>query len=163
LTAKQLVCDLSKLEKHMILAYTGKTHPSSHQGSSALEGFKKNGDLALMVRISQQARDFAKAIQYSNYKRAGCALTKEFNLRSQLIPDILPKDDQILVESAIEAGCGIKPTGHGQGGCLWAIGTQDAITFTKKRWKYIFDERCSGYLIPFTIARTGLSIIARPK
>jgi D-glycero-alpha-D-manno-heptose-7-phosphate kinase len=162
-TGRQLICNPLELEKHIILASTGITHPSSHQGSSFLNVFKRNGNLELLVQISEQARVFAEAIQAENYEQAGCALSAEFNLRSQVMPDLLPEDDQVLAEAAMEAGCGVKPTGHGQGGCIWAIGTKEAIAQTEKRWKDIFGQRGFGYLLPVSIARSGLSTVALPK
>jgi D-glycero-alpha-D-manno-heptose-7-phosphate kinase len=155
---QKILVNSSELEKHILLAYTGKTHPLSHQGSLALQMFKKNGNLELLLKISEQAREFAKAIQFGDYLNAAHTLSIELNLRSQLIPQILPEDDKILVETAVEAGCGAKIAGHGGGGCIWAIGTRESILKTKQQWENIFNKRGSGYFMPVSIATEGMFV-----
>jgi D-glycero-alpha-D-manno-heptose-7-phosphate kinase len=156
----RLICEPEELKKHIVLAYTGTNHPPTRHGSMVLEAFKQSGAIASMVKISEQARIFAKAIQSNNYKEAGRALSTEFSLRSMLLPNILPDEDKVLIEVASEMGCGAKLTGHGGGGCVWAIGEMNAIALTRKYWKDIFEQRGSGFLMPFSISQSGLSVCA---
>jgi D-glycero-alpha-D-manno-heptose-7-phosphate kinase len=155
-TGRKIPLHRRELEKHIVLAYTGKTHPLSHKGSLALQMFKRNGNLELLFQISEHARTFAQAVQCGDYLNAADALSMELALRSQLIPEILPDDDKILVKTAVETGCGAKIAGHGEGGCIWAIGPKESINETKQRWESIFKERGSGYFLPVSIATKGM-------
>lgn len=155
-SGRKIPFNRTELEDHLLLAYTGKVHPTSQKGSMALQMFKRSGNLELMNHISKQARIFAEAIQFDDYERAAQALSAELALRSRLIPDIIPEDDRVLLRTANGSGCGAKVAGHGGGGCIWAIGTKDAVNETRRQWESIFKNRGSGYLLPVSIATNGM-------
>jgi D-glycero-alpha-D-manno-heptose-7-phosphate kinase len=154
-----LLSDPKILDEHIVLAYTGEPHPSSRRGSALLHSFKQSGNLETLNQISVQARNFAKAIQSGDYEQAGHALLAEFDLRSQLVPQVLHREDYVLVEIAREAGCGAKFTGRGKGGCIWAIGPKEPIRETRQGWKGVFGQRGTGHMLPATIAREGLQVV----
>ena len=83
------------------------------------------------------------------------------NLRSKLVPRVLPEDDKILVKTAVEQGCGAKISGHGGGGCMWAIGSKESINNTRNSWNEILQKREYGSILPTAIAVDGLVVIAR--
>lgn len=154
---QQLVSDLSSLDEHILLAYTGRPHVQTQNGSQMLEKFKETAALSLFVSISEQARGFAESLKRQDYRSAGEALTAEHNLRSTLLP-VLPPDDLELIEMAANAQCGVSVTGRGGGGCIWAIGEKQDIADLKKQWINAFERRKLGSLLPVNVTGTGLEV-----
>jgi D-glycero-alpha-D-manno-heptose-7-phosphate kinase len=154
---RKLVSDLSSLSGHILLAYTGRPHPQSRDGSQMLDKFKETAALSLFVSISEQARLFAEYLGRSDYRSAGKALAAEYELRSTLLPLLIP-EDQEFVEMAAKAQCGVSVTGHGGGGCVWAIGEEQDIADLGKEWAAAFERRKMGYVLPVDVAGTGLEL-----
>jgi len=154
---QQLVSDLSSLDEHILLAYLGRPHLQSQNGSQTLEKFKETGALSLFVSISDQARRFAESLKEQDYRSAGESLTAAYQLRSTLLP-VLPPDDLELIEMAANAQCGVSVTGRGGGGCIWAIGEKQDIADLKKQWTSAFDRRKVGYLLPVNTSGQGLEV-----
>jgi len=158
---RQLVSDLSSLNEHILLAYTGRPHLQSQNGSQMLNKFKETAALSLFFSISEQARRFAESIKCKNYRLAGESLTAEYHLRSTLLP-VLLEDDLELIEMAANAQCGVSVTGRGGGGCIWAIGEKQDIANLKKLWNSAFERRNKGFLLPFSVTANGLEVNIRP-
>lgn len=155
-----LVSDLSSLDEHILLAYTGRPHLQSQNGSQMLDKFKENAALSLLASISEQARRFAELLKCRNYRLAGESLTAEYHLRSTLLP-VLLQDDLELIEMATDVQCGVSVTGRGGGGCIWAIGEKQDIADLKKQWIGAFERRKVGYLLPVSVTRAGLKVSIR--
>ncbi len=158
---RQLVSDLSSLNEHILLAYTGRPHLQSQNGSQMLNKFKETAALSLFFSISEQARRFAESLKCRDYRLAGESLTAEYHLRSTLLPVLLP-DDLELIEMAANAQCGVSVTGRGGGGCIWAIGEKQDIANLKKRWVGAFESRNKGYLLPVKVTHQGLEVYIKP-
>jgi D-glycero-alpha-D-manno-heptose-7-phosphate kinase len=154
---QQLVSDLSSLNEHILLAYTGRPHLQTQNGSQMLDRFKETGALDILVSISEQARRFAESVKRQNYELAGEALFAEYRLRSSLLP-VLRQDDLELIEMATNAECGVSVTGNGGGGCVWAIGEKQGIADLKKLWSRVFKRRKTGFLLPVNASDTGLEV-----
>jgi mevalonate kinase len=114
--------------------------------------------MGVFAEISRLVEAFSAAIEYEQYDQAGRLLLVESELRAQLIPQVLPEENEILLRVAQEAGCGAKVTGRGEGGCIWAIGSEESIGEVRLGWQDIFDRRGSGILLPTSIAAKGLKV-----
>lgn len=154
---QQLVSDLFPLNEHILLAYTGRPHVQSQNGSQMLDKFKETGALGLLVSISEQARGFAELLKCQDYRSAGASLAAEYHLRSTLLP-VLLQDDLELIEMVLNAQCGVSVTGNGGGGCIWAIGEKQDIANLKKQWTSAFDRRKVGFLLPVNVTGAGLEV-----
>ncbi|MEO8042316.1 MAG: hypothetical protein ABI646_06895 [Acidobacteriota bacterium] len=154
---QELVSDLSQLNEHILLAYTGRPHLESQNGSHMLDKFRETGALRLLVSISEQARRFAESLKCQDFKSAGRALSAEYHLRSTLLPVVL-EDDLELIEMATNAQCGVSVTGHGGGGCVWAIGEMHDIADLRQQWNSAFERRKVGFLLPVNVTATGLKV-----
>lgn len=154
----RLTVDPDVIEKHIAVAYMGQPHPLSRGGSGTVQRFKESGNVEMFVEISRQAEVFAAAIEAEQFDLAARALLVESELRAQLIPQVLPEEDEILLTVARESGCGAKVTGRGEGGSIWAIGPEEAIRHVKDEWQDTFERRGSGRLLPTSIAAEGLQV-----
>lgn len=154
---QKLISDISSLNEHILLAYTGRPHLQTQNGSQMLAKFKETGDLGLLVSISEQARRFAEALQCGDHRSAGQALTAEYHLRSTLLP-VLVQDDLELIEMAANAQCGVSVTGNGGGGCIWAIGEKQDIAELKVQLRDAFASRKAGSLLPVNATNKGLEV-----
>ena len=155
-----LVSDLPSLNDHILLAYTGRPHEHSQNGSQMLNKLKETGSLSILVSISGHARRFAELVRCRDYESAGRSLTAEYHLRSTLLP-VLRRDDLELIEMATNAHCGVSVTGKGGGGCVWAIGEKQAIGALKEHWSYAFSSREEGFLLPTKVTPTGLEVTCK--
>jgi len=152
-----LLVDPAELESHVLAAYSGKPHTGNRSGS-VLERFKRTGDLEKMRQISLHARRLGEAIRDHDYRAAGRALFEEFEVRSEMMDQIVPDEDRMLVTSARDLGCGVRFAGRGGGGSIWAIGEADAITSLSAEWTSILSRREAGFVFPRRIAREGLHV-----
>ncbi len=156
-TRHPLVSDLSLLNDHILLAYTGRPHLQTRNGSQMLDKFKETAALGLIVSISEQARRFAESLRSQDYRSAGRALASEYRLRSSLLP-VSHADDLELIEMAANARCGVSVTGNGGGGCIWAIGEKHDIADLREHWITAFERRTVGMLLPVNVTGTGLEV-----
>ncbi len=67
-------------------------------------------------------------------------------------------DDVDLIRMAAEARCGVSVTGHGGGGCVWAIGEGDDIRSLKVEWERAFEQRNVGRILPVQVTDVGLEV-----
>lgn len=147
----------SSLREHILLAYPGSPHPESRKGSKILDSFKEKSALDTFASISDTAREFARRLESEDYAGAGEFVSAEFRLRSSLIRVLRPEDSE-LMELAGSRACGVGVTGHGGGGCLWAIGEKEGIDNLRQTWIEAFARRGAGHLLPLDIAEDGLKV-----
>jgi len=157
---RPVLSDPSLLDEHILLAYPGRPHPKSRKGSKILDSFKENGALDTFASISDLARRFADHLAAADYRSAGEMIYSEYQLRSTLIRVVRPEDID-LIEMARDANCGVGVTGHGGGGCMWAIGEKDDLDVLRARWTDAFRRRGAGLLLPFRVSSEGLRIEQR--
>jgi galactokinase len=105
----------------------------------------------------------ADAIRSGDYAAAGRALSGEFELRGQLMDQIVPEEDRSLVTAGRERNCGVRFAGQGGGGSIWAIGEAPAIAELRHEWTRIITQRGSGLLLPTRVARNGVIVSLRVR
>ena len=161
-TRQPIMTDVSVFHDHILLAYTGRPHETTQNGSQMVARFKDTGAIKVLVSISEQARAFAALIERREFRSAGRALAAEYNLRSTLLPVTSP-DDLALIEMALVSNCGASITGHSGGGCIWALGEKGDIAVLRKRWTRSFEQRGTGFILPVSVAAAGLQIARTPS
>jgi D-glycero-alpha-D-manno-heptose-7-phosphate kinase len=62
-----------------------------------------------------------------------------------------------LYRSALDNQCGVRFTGAGGGGCVWALGEFEDIAQLKIRWRKILKERKEAGLLDVKIDTEGVS------
>lgn len=154
---RRIPARLSDLEHHMLLAYSGRPHPQSRNGSRMLDRFREKSALAVFASISEHARRFAHSLSRRDFRSAGASLSAEYHLRSSLL-EVLDPSDHDLKELANGLRCGFTVTGHGGGGCVWAIGEKRDISELRTLWSESFMQRDSGFILPVRATRSGLKV-----
>ncbi len=154
---QQLANGRSSLDDHVLLAYTGRPHLQSQNGSQMLAKFKERAALGLFSELSAQARRFADSINDRNYRAAGECLAEEYRLRSTLVP-VTDREDLELIKMGSAIGCGVSVTGRGGGGCIWAIGEKSDIADLRRLWSAVFERRGRGALLPAKVTKKGLDV-----
>lgn len=154
---RQITTDISELNEHILLAYTGRSHELSQNGSRMLARFRSKGDLGPFIAISKHAQDFANALEFKDHRLAGKSLSKAFQLRSSLLP-ALPPCDLELLDMAQKLNCGASLTGRGGGGCIWAIGEKQDIAELRSQWQQAFEFRQIGSTLSANVTDKGMVV-----
>jgi D-glycero-alpha-D-manno-heptose-7-phosphate kinase len=157
-TRDPLTDDCGELERCIVLADTGRPHPEKDESGSFVRKIAEEGCVEQVGAISDLARQLARAIRAGDVDSAATALRAEADLRSQLLGTDFSEQDLLLIRAAKDNSCGVRFTGRGGGGCLWALGRPSSIDAVRGRWQQILEERGSGRLLTNTIAREGLKI-----
>lgn len=150
---KSLRINSEEIEKHTCLVYSRIPHCSSYKGSKFVESFiNSSSGISVVREINNNTRLFVKSLIGENWANAARALDKEEYLTRNFLSFTLRENIIQLMEKARELGCGIKFTGSGGGGCLWAIGPEISIS----RFKQV----CQNYaqLFPLKVDNTGLVV-----
>lgn len=147
---------LERLEKHLIVTFTGKSRRSSLTNWQAVRGYidGKKGIVDRMKRIRKAALDMRRAILKGDFRKAADALNAEWEARKGLAEGMVtPKIKRIMNVAKDSGAWASKVCGAGGGGSI--------ITFAKpERRKRVIKavEKVGGRVLGFRIARRGLKI-----
>jgi D-glycero-alpha-D-manno-heptose-7-phosphate kinase len=123
-----------ELSKHLLVAYSGKSHISSTTNRKWIKDFLSGRTRPGWVRVNEIVYKLARAINKLDWSRAAGFLQEEMALRRELTPEALIPIIEKMVGQADQAGCGSRFAGAGAGGSLWAIGETGEIQRLKKVW-----------------------------
>lgn len=145
---------IRRLETHSVICYSGRSRVS---GDVQLEiarnyraGHKKTVDALRRLRdLAEEARD---ALMNSNLDHLGELLLEDWYCRHQLHPAIVSDECKRIMELALSLGItGGKILGAGGGGCMYFIGSFEAIgSLRTKLRKTGFDS------LSFSFTRNGI-------
>jgi D-glycero-alpha-D-manno-heptose-7-phosphate kinase len=144
------------LPRHMLLAYCGVPHASRDVNGTWVRQFLAGSHRPAWVEISRLAGGFARALQAGDLDRAAALINAETALRRALTPEVLDPLGEALVEAARGRGCGARFTGAGGGGCLWALGREEAIHRLRPEWQELAGSRPGAALLPVETALRGV-------
>jgi D-glycero-alpha-D-manno-heptose-7-phosphate kinase len=109
------------LERHLVLAYTGQSHFSSHTHARVWEAFAA-GDAEVCAALStmgELAPRAADALEASDWPRLAAVVGENWRQQQRLDGTISTKAVRRIEAAARDAGAwGLKATGAGAGGCL---------------------------------------------
>lgn len=149
-------CD--QFNDRFIVAYCGIPHESKDINGRWMDHFIRAGDRALWREIIACSRSFIDALKGDRINDAIAAMNRDSALRKQMTPDVFDDMGESLAAAAGEAACGVRFTGAGGGGCVWAIGEPGNIGHLKKRWETIVQYRADACLLKTGIDTRGLSV-----
>lgn len=123
------------LSRHLLVAYSGKSHISARTNRNWIKGFLSGRTRAGWRKVNEIVQQLGFAIQEQNWKKAAGLLQDEMALRKKLTPDAMTPVTTKLVNQAKRAGCGARFAGAGAGGSLWALGESESIVRLRKKWE----------------------------
>lgn len=149
------------LENHLLVAFTGQEHDSSHINQKWLRDFL-SGSRDAWYEIHVLTNEFASAIGVGDWRTAAELLMRESDLRAEITPEMVPPYAATLIKDAKELLCGTRFAGAGGGGCLWAIGEIDKINLLATRWMNKLSST-EGYLLPNAVSSHGVIVESNPR
>lgn len=147
---------LRQLDRCLLVAYLGVTHVSKDVNSTWVRQYVGGRYRDKWHDIVHLTRDFADAVGRMDMPAAADAMNRETAIRKAMTPAVLDEMGDVLVEDAVNAGCGARFTGAGGGGCLWAIGDVDAVAALKPLWARRLAARPSAGLIDCHVDPLGV-------
>jgi D-glycero-alpha-D-manno-heptose-7-phosphate kinase len=124
-----------ELSKHLLVAYSGKSHISSTTNRKWIKDFLSGRTRSGWMKVNEIVHHQAQAIKKLDWDRAAGFLREEMALRKELTPEALIPIIEKMVNQAEHEGCGARFAGAGAGGSLWAIGETKDIQQLKKIWE----------------------------
>jgi D-glycero-alpha-D-manno-heptose-7-phosphate kinase len=145
-------------ERHLLLAYCGKSHESKDINSRWVQQFLAGKYRDLWSEIVFCTRQFVSAVADRNYLRAAELMNRETKIRQKMTPDVLDEIGVQLTEAAAAHNCGARFTGAGGGGCIWALGDVKHIDSLRPLWEEILSSGNEGFLLDLKIDSKGLEV-----
>lgn len=145
-----------EIEKSLIAAYCGQPHESKDINGRWVDSFLKGKSTDTWKRIAGLSENFSETFAAGDFKKAGRLMQEETDLRISLTPDVLDETGHILNRAAAAHDCGLRFTGAGGGGCVWAVGPAEKITTLKTIWENILKNTETGHLLDIRIDGRGL-------
>jgi D-glycero-alpha-D-manno-heptose-7-phosphate kinase len=144
------------LEDALLVAYCGMPHESVNINGKWVGQFLSGHFRRAWENIVQYTHEFVNALLRQDIQTACEWMNRETAIRREMTPDVLEPVGELLVDSALEAGCGARFTGAGGGGCLWALGPKDNISHLRADWEKILSRSENACLLATRIDGRGL-------
>ena len=145
-----------ELSKHLLVAYSGKSHISSRSNRTWIKDFLSGRTRVGWVRVNEIVHCFAQAIRDHNWNQATELLKEEMDLRKELTPEALIPITARLVSQAEHVGCGARFAGAGAGGSVWALGEMKNIQQVRKTWEDTLTSVKGAKILHCDIDPTGV-------
>jgi len=150
--------DFSTLESHVLIAYCGKPHASKDVNNRWVKQFIAGSHRRGWIEICSLTRKFIDAISEFNYKDAADCMNREVAIRRRMTPDVFDEIGEQLRTAAQENECGVRFTGAGGGGCVWALGELEDIDRVRGMWENIVRQRSDATLLDARIDNQGVFV-----
>lgn len=148
--------DYEGVERHMLVAYCGKTHVSRDINSAWIRQFVRGETRRRWEEIIRCTQDFINAMKRQDCDGAAAAMNRETAIRLDMTPAVLNDVGRQLVAAAKANGCGARFTGAGGGGCIWAMGEEGNIDSLRPEWEKLLGGVESARLLANKIDTDGL-------
>ncbi len=148
-----------EIESHILVAYCGVPHVSKDVNNQWVRQFiagKHRQKWEEICRITQQ---FIDAMIGQNYREAARCMNREVALRREMTPEVFDEMGEQLRASAVENACGVRFTGAGGGGCVWALGAVEDIDRLRGIWENILRQRNGAQILDSGV--DGRGVVAR--
>jgi D-glycero-alpha-D-manno-heptose-7-phosphate kinase len=155
-----LSCDVTALERRLVLCYTGKPRKSAINNwevfSRHLSGDKRVA--RNLERIAAVARQVRAALERGDWPELGRQIREEWEFRRRNLPTIsTPTIDRILTAARREGALAGKVCGAGGGGCLVLLIEPDSRSRVEAAV-----AKAGGQLLPMRIDRQGVQVAVTP-
>ena len=144
------------LRGRFLVAYCGVPHASSDINGRWMNHFIQAEDRTLWEEIVGCSRAFIEAFQAGRLGAAVEAMNRESDLRKQMTPEVFDDMGELLAACARECNCGVRFTGAGGGGCVWALGETAPVRRLKTAWRTLLAQRPDACLLEAGIDYRGL-------
>jgi D-glycero-alpha-D-manno-heptose-7-phosphate kinase len=128
-----------------------------------IERFRSGRDRRRWQQIADCVEQFSNALAQRDWDTAAAAMNAETDIRRDMTPDVLDPLGAALVSAARRQGCGGRFTGAGGGGCIWAIGTREAIDQLRPEWHSLLDAHPDAVLLDTRPSMDGLRLDVEPR
>jgi D-glycero-alpha-D-manno-heptose-7-phosphate kinase len=147
-----------ELATHLLLAYCGKPHASKDINGRWVKQFLSGLNRNLWMDVIACTREFVTALAGKNYQKAAEHMNRETGIRRKMTPDVLDNVGGRLVGIALQNDCGVRFTGAGGGGCLWALGKIEHIDRLRPLWQKSLSSRKEACLLDVGIDSKGVVV-----
>jgi D-glycero-alpha-D-manno-heptose-7-phosphate kinase len=148
--------DFEALEHRLLVAYGGVPHESKDVNGRWVRGFLSGNGRDNWRQITELTHRFVAAVKEGNYPDALEAMNAETAIRREMTPDVVDDLGGDLIDAALRRNCGVRFTGAGGGGCLWAIGEPSDTDALRKDWRDLLEKREGARLLDAHIDDEGL-------
>ena len=145
-----------QFSKQIMVAYCGEPHASKDINGTWVRDFMAGRHRRIWHQIIDCARQFSEALRRKQLSLAKSIMNRETDLRCQMTPEVLDDIGRQLVDSARRRECGVRFTGAGGGGCMWAIGTPDQLAALRPDWQEILARHSAAGILETAIDVDGV-------
>jgi D-glycero-alpha-D-manno-heptose-7-phosphate kinase len=139
-----------------LLAYCGAPHVSLNANNQWVRQFMAGKNRGKWEEIAMLTRHFIAALSRMDIPSACAAMNRETRIRTGLTPDVLDDAGKALAKAAGKHSCGARFAGAGGGGCVWALGEENAIADLKGAWEKILAGYENAALLDASLDFKGL-------
>lgn len=139
--------DAGRLSRHILVAYCGVPHESKDINGAWIRGFLAGRHRRHWAEIADITKRFVRAFAKGDYGEAARWMNRETEIRRELTPEVVDEIGAELIEAAVNRNCGARFTGAGGGGCLWALGSAEAVSELCPEWEAIVARHPDGAIL----------------
>ncbi|MFW6334508.1 MAG: galactokinase [Desulfosalsimonas sp.] len=140
----------------ILVAYCGIPHESADINGTWIRRFLAGKDRSHWADIIGTTRKFVAAFAGGDIESAAKFMNRETRIRRQITPHVVDDIGAALIEAAEAANCGARFAGAGGGGCLWALGPQQAISGLRSDWEKIVKTRPGASVLETRVDPEGI-------
>lgn len=129
--------DIAKMQDCFALAYCGNPHDSADINVRWVNSFLRGEYRQHWIDTILFTHQFGQALKAFDISGMVKAMNAEADLRYDITPEVLDNVGKLLNEAARNLECGVRFTGAGGGGCVWAVGALEQIAYLKQHWAEI--------------------------
>jgi len=148
----------TEIESHILVAYCGVPHVSKDVNGRWVRQFIAGKHRRKWEEICSITREFIDAMIDLNYQEAACCMNREVALRREMTPEVFDGMGEQLRASAVENACGVRFTGAGGGGCVWALGAMEDIDRLRGIWENILRQREDARILDAGVDGRGVVV-----
>lgn len=146
------------IEDRLVIAYCGEPHESMNVNSTWVRQFLNGANRKDWIEIIACTQRFITALSDENFQQLYPLMNRETELRRQMTPHVLDEIGIALVNVANEISCGVRFTGAGGGGCVWALCEKEDRPRLISRWEQILQKRDRAFLLDTKLDPEGLTL-----
>lgn len=140
---------IKKLERKLILVYTGKPHFSGNTNSKAIENLKKGKNTKNLLRLKQIAYEMKKVLEKGDLDKFADLMNEETKERDKLHSiTVNPHLDKFIAKGKKNGAIASKVCGSGGGGSVLFFGDKKRLKkkFSKNYIDFKFDFKGLRFL-----------------
>ena len=145
-----------QLEKRLLVAYAGEPHESKDVNGKWVARFLSGCDRNRWLRIVDLVHRFAESLRQRDFLTAGRLMNEETTIRLEMTPEVLNDIGRQLATAAVSLDCGARFSGAGGGGCIWALGSENAVAALEPVWSDILSAHPTARLLEVGVDSRGL-------